>query len=577
MSEKEIWYNVNQSLVGKAIGELTFEQILQPVLNDDVWVLRLSSGITYSFKGKKTIWEHLRVAPESLMRENGPVTSAAQFFIDSQQETGMDDITLANFLEEMHNTLYSDLLILDKKKEVTVQKLADWNGEEIQSILNGHPKILLNKGRVGWNEKDILKYSPESQNKFQLHWLAVDKGLLTGEALSQELLNDSFEESEKSALIEKLSNSTSSPQNYAIIPVHPWQWSRFVAIQYRALIAENKIINLGIGGDYYLPQISLRTLSNVSRPQKLDIKLPLTILNTSCYRGLPATATVTGLEVSALLRKISKSDKILLNSETEILCERAGVALLHPDYRKIESAPYRYHEYLGALWRESAQSKISQGEKAVITAALMYQDSNKKTLIGEYIRRSGLSTEEWLSKYFEVIIIPLYHLQVEYGVGMVAHGQNIILKLRNFTPSGMMLKDFQGDLRLSQEMPEKGNKYFKDLEDKLTKLPSHYLIHDLVTGHFVTVLRFISGAMEESDNFPEEKFYQILSQIIQKYIKGKNISDQQNILNKIYPRVLLNKVRFSIGYSDSAQRPLPMVGSDLENPLFPKNQVIQYG
>jgi aerobactin synthase len=574
MSEKESWYKVNQSLVAKAIGELTFEQILQPALQQNSWSLKLSSGITYSFQGWKTTWEHLRVAPHSLMRGNEAVTSAAQFFIDTKKETGMDDIVLANFLEEMHNTLFSDLLILNKEKELTVQKIANWHGEEIQSILNGHPKILLNKGRIGWGEKDLTDYSPESQNTFQLQWLAIDKGLLIGTTLSQDLLDDSFVEIEKTLLLEKLRNSTSSSQDYAIIPIHPWQWNKFISIQYRALIAEKKIIHLGAGGDLYRPQISLRTLSNASRPEKLDIKLPLTILNTSCFRGLPAAGTVLGKEVSSILNQISKDDELLLSSGTEILCERGGVALLHPNYKMIEAAPYRYHEYLAALWRESAQSKLAQDEKAIITAVLMYQDSNRNTLIGEYIKRSGITTEEWLRRYFEVVIIPLYHLQLVYGVGMVAHGQNIILKLRNYLPNGMMLKDFQGDLRLSQKMPEKGARYFKSLEDRLTKLPPDYLIHDLVTGHFVTVLRFISGAMEESNSFPENKFYQILSEVVQNYLKDKNISDQQNILSKIIPRVLLNKVRFSIGYSDSAQRPLPMVGSELKNPLFSEKQVI---
>lgn len=574
MSEKENWYQVNKSLVGKAIGELTFEQILKPNLTHNLWNLKLSSGVTYSFQGWKTTWEHLRVAPETLLRENEPVTSAAQFFIDSRVETGMDDIVLANFLEEMHNTLFSDLVILNKEKKLTVQEIANWNGEEIQSILNGHPKILLNKGRIGWSEEDILNYSPESQNMFQLQWLAVDKGILNGENLSQSLLDDSFVLNEKNILLEKLSSQVSSSQEYSIIPVHPWQWNKFLSIQYRALIAEKKIIHLGEGGDFYRPQISLRTLSNASRPEKLDIKLPLTILNTSCYRGLPAEATVTGKEVSSVLKKIIQEDALFLNSGTEVLCEMGGVTLLHPEYQQIKEAPYRYHEYLGVLWRESAHAKLALGEKAIITAGLMYQDSHKSTLIGEYIKCSGLSTEEWLRRYFEVVVIPLYHLQLEYGVGMVAHGQNIILKLRNYAPCGMMLKDFQGDLRLSQEMPEKGAKYFKQLEERLTKLPPHYLIHDLITGHFVTVLRFVSGAMEESDKFKETKFYQILSEVVQKYMKGKNISNQQNILSKIIPRVLLNKVRFSIGYSDSAQRPLPMVGSELNNPLFSENQVI---
>jgi aerobactin synthase len=33
------------------------------------------------------------------------------------------------------------------------------------------------------------------------------------------------------------------------------------------------------------------------------------------------------------------------------------------------------------------------------------------------------------------------------------------------------------------------------------------------------------------------------------------------------PRVLVNKVRFKIGYADSHERPVPMVGDELLNPI----------
>lgn len=565
MMDQEFWIKVNQNLVAKSIGELTFEQVLNPVLKD-VWELTLASGVTYSFQGWRTVWEHLRVDSSSLKRNGEAVRSAAQFFIDSQNETGMDDIILGNFLEEMHNTLYSDICLHHTNREVKVHEMAQWDGELLQIVLEGHPKILLNKGRIGWGEKALEHYSPESGTNFQLHWLAVDNSLLLGKLPQTSILDESFSEEAKQALLSQIDT-----KKFSVIPVHPWQWDHYVSIQFAGLISEGKILYLGKGGDFYRPQISIRTLSNTTRPLKADIKLPLSILNTSCVRGLPAKSIATGPKVSEILSSICEEDELLKSSGTEVLKEMFGVALLHPEYAQVKEAPYRYHEYLGALWRESAQSKISEGEKAIITAALFHQDENKKSLIGEYIKLSGLSQEEWLKRYFRAVVIPLYHLQLEYGVGMVAHGQNIILKLKNFAPSGMILKDFQGDLRLSLEMPSKGKKLFEKIEGELTKLPPHYLIHDLITGHFITVLRFISGVMKESDEFEEKKFYGILSELLQEYAAGRTISDQQNLLAKTFPRVLLNKVRFAIGYSDSAARPLPMVGKDLMNPLSIKS------
>lgn len=570
MIDQKIWTRVNQELVAKAIGELTFEEIISPSEVGNLWKLSLSSGITYEFWAQRSIWEHLHVDPASLLRHGTEVTSAAQFFIDSQAETKMDDIVLGNFLEEMHNTLYSDMQLHQKRSLLKVEEMVHWDGEKLQTVQNGHPKILLNKGRIGWGQDSLSAYSPESGQPFQLHWIAVHHDLLDGVLPPKEILEESFIFEAQKSFLSRAKEKIEDLQTYSFLPVHPWQWDKFIVIQFAELINLKKIISLGIAGDHYSPQISLRTLSNVERPEKVDIKLPLTILNTSCIRGLPAKGISIGPKVSEILSRICQEDEFLNSSHTEILREKAGVAVPHPYYSQVKKAPYRYHEYLGAVWRESSRSKLEAGNKAIITASLFLKDKDNRSLIGEYIRLSGLSTSEWLQRYFKTIVLPLYHLQLEYGVGMVAHGQNIILTLRNFAPHGMILKDFQGDLRLSSTMPEKGKRYFGKYAEDLTVLPPHYLIHDLITGHFITVLRFISQVLKETENFSEDDFYQILSEEIQQYSKNKNIPVEQSLLNKTIPRVLLNKVRFSIGYADSDRRPLPLVGTELQNPLYPQ-------
>lgn len=560
MSNMKLWIRVNQDLIAKAIGELTFEQVLKPVQVGESWELILSSGIHYSFTGWMSTWEHLRINPTSIQRNGESAISSAQFFIDSQTETNMDDIVLGNFLEEMNNTLFSDIKLIEKRMKHQVDEVVHWDGEKIQTILNGHPKILLNKGRVGFSGQDFSEYTPESGKSFKLFWIAIKNNLLEGFLPTENHLRESFSGHHPFTI----------PENYGLLPVHPWQWNRFIAIQFAGAIASGEMIPLGHAGDDYRPQISLRTLSNVTQPQKLDIKLPLSVLNTSCIRGLPARSIATGPKVSKVLKKICEEDALLRKANTQILEEVAGVAYVHSDFAQVKEAPYRYHEYLGAVWRQSAQSKITTNEVAIITASLFHQDDKNQSLIGAYIKQSGLSKEQWLKRYFNAVVIPLYHLQLQYGVGMVAHGQNIILTLKDFAPTGMILKDFQGDLRLLKELPPKGKEYLAEIENDLTRLPANYLIHDLITGHFVTVLRFISEVMSESDDFSENEFYHILASELESYTKDKIINHEQNLLADSFQRVLLNKVRFAIGYADTAARPLPMVGEALNNPLAPK-------
>ncbi len=584
MSAHELWITVNRNLVAKALGELAYEQVLKPTLEENgagdgaLYRLDLQSGVSYRFCAWRSVWEHLLVRPDSVERIEGgrgeKVRSAGQFFVDARADLEMDEIVLGNFLEEMHATLYSDMRLLESTKDLSVEELVEWDGNRLQSVLNGHPKILLNKGRMGWSADDLLRYAPESQENFQLFWAALDASrtkIGAGEGVElRKLYLESLSEADLSRFESEISKYGRDPHDYVFIPVHPWQWDRYIAVQFAGEIATSEIIPLGVAGDFYSPQISLRTLSNISRPEKADIKLPLTILNTSAIRGIPSRYIGSAPSVSEAIARICKTDPVLKAAGTDVLKEKAGFAFEHPIFSQVKGAPYRYHEFLGAIWRESVVSKLAAGEKGIMTGSLFHQDFNKRSLIGAYICKSGLTAAEWLRRYFDVIVIPLYHLQIKYGLGLVAHGQNVMLRLKNYVPAGMWLKDFHGDLRLSSTETELQKKFLSSVCEHLDRLPPHYLIHDLLTGHFLTVLRFISETLQECDGFPEREFYRILAERVRDYheLHGGPVEESVSLLNEKVHRVLLNKVRFRIGYADSAERPLPMLGEDLKNPLW---------
>ncbi len=586
----QIWLTANQNLVAKSIGELSYEQILIPERLSQSssngiyssYTLQLASGVSYRFEAWLSIWDHLRVKPSSIKRlvakkEQQPreVLDAGQFFLDAQTELNMTDIVLANFLEEMHSTLYSDSKILEANQDLSAHQLSGWDGNAVQAVLNGHPKILLNKGRMGWGQAELAAFAPESGSAFQLFWLAARRSKTTWGKNSKLEFKDvylnSLSEDSLSQFERTLSEQSASLDDYVLIPTHPWQWERIISVQFSGEVALNNLIPLGIAGDHYKPQISIRTLSNVTRPEQCDLKLPISILNTSAVRGIPSRYIASAPDVAVAVASICDKDPLLARSNTRVLEEFAGVSYLHPSFSQLKGAPYRYQETLGAIWRKSVESQLSADDEiGVLAGSLSHQDPSGNSLIGAYIERSGLSPTNWLRCYFKAVVIPLYHLQVNYGLGLVAHGQNVILRLKNFVPHGMLLKDFQGDLRASDEI-DSSNRLAAQAAEHLDKLPPHYLIHDLVTGHFVTVLRFVSEVMRESDGLSENEFYQVLSECICEYLATTtrtNLDERLNLLGPKTKRVLLNKVRFKIGYADSAERPLPLLGTDLANPLY---------
>lgn len=576
MELRELNLKANQNLVAKAIGELYYEENILPTKENEVYSLSLASGIKYEFTGKETIWTSLVIDVDSVLRieneEKTKIKSAAQFFIDAQKELLLTDIVLANFLEELNNTIVRDIHLLEKRKDIKSSELLEMSEVQRESFLNGHPKALLNKGRIGWNLEENQLYSPEESKGFQLHWIAIKRDqssyTFSKSTNETEILNDSLEPKEKELLLESFDKNNLTEKDYLIIPVHPWQWNNIIRTQFIFEISNGEIIYLGEFGDTYRPQVSLRTLSNISRPAQLDIKLPLTILNTSAIRGLPKKYIKIGVTISDYLEEVVSKDSLLQEANLAIIKERAGASYISKHFSQIKDAPYRYHEYLGVTWRQSMETlnDESQNISSLMTGNLLFVDNSGNSLISALIKKSGTDTSNWLSLYFKNVVIPLYHLQVKYGISLVSHGQNIILRTKDHLPYGVAIKDFGGDLRISHEHISK----YQDVPDikNIGTMPAAHLIHDLFTGHMVTLLRFVSTILKNTEDFDEIHFYSLLANEVEEYNKINTPPKEINLLREKFERVIINTVRFQIGYGDSAERPVPKLGTDLVNPIF---------
>ncbi len=579
-NQSSLWYHANSRLLAKTLSELSWEQAIKPLeQNNGHFILPLKSGVTYQLHAWKSIWDQLLIDHASITRHDSHNKSdspleAGQFFIDAREELNLDHATLANFLEELANTLMADVRVLQNYRQMTASDLVELEDDKLQCFLDGHPKVTVSKGRIGWGLNDYQAYATEYLPDIQLEWLALSRShcqlSLASDIQEQDLLDAVLNGEEQDRLMAAFQHQNLHSSTFFLMPVHPWQWKHRLVNLFAAEIAAGHIVHLGRFGDLMLPQQSLRTLSNKKRPAQFNIKLPLSILNTSCYRGIPGRYIAAGPIISRWLAETATKDQTLSSRQVIILEEPAGAFYPNPQFEQIPNAPYRYHEMLGCIWRQSVHSKIAQTEKAILISTLFQKDGFGYPLICEYINRSGLTTEQWLQKLFDTVVIPLYHLLCKYGVGLVAHGQNITLVLHNNQPVKVALKDFQGDLRLiDQSFPELDtlNDYARLVT---TRLPAAHLIHDLQTGHFVTVLRFISAALAEK-GFAEQRFYQLLGETLQSYMNNHpELAERFQLFDLFTPeiaRICLNRVRFKIGYRDNSERPLPELGTPLKNPL----------
>ncbi|EPZ49385.1 siderophore biosynthesis protein, IucA/IucC family [Bacteriovorax sp. BAL6_X] len=573
MNTKE-FYVLHKNLIIKSIEELQFEELFDVEYCHDRFYFRITDDIYYSFQGRISVWGNLQIERDSFKKFSaGKVVdeyTLSDFFFEVKDICKMSDETLAQFIEEGNQTIYGDIIQANSLENIGIEEISKFNFKKIDQILSGHPKIIMNKGRIGWGSDELLLYAPESRNSYKLHWCAIKRDCLEwGMNLEQlkveDLYSDSLSEVEINFARSKVLEVSENFDDYFLIPIHPWQWSKYISVQFNHLIFQGSIISLGRLGNDYTPQVSIRTLSSNSGTSKYDVKVAISILNTSCVRGIPQKYIKKGYLLSEKIEKIIDSDSFLKN-KVDVLKEVAAVSCPLVEFNRIEGCSYRYKELLGCVWRESVENKISKNEIAIPTAALLFTKGHN-ALVAEYIKLSGLSVSEWIKEYFKVVVTPLYHLQVEHGLGLVAHGQNTILVLKEGRPQRLIIKDFHGDFRMASNSKHIG----ADFGVELDQLPAEYLIHDLITGHFITVLRYFSRVVEESLGFKEKDFYHLLGEVIENYQGDIEIVEKVNLLRNEFEKVLVNTVRFVAGYSETGERLKPILGSNIKNPLVRNN------
>ncbi|WP_234497486.1 IucA/IucC family protein [Vibrio maritimus] len=571
------WEVANQKLMAKAFSELDFEDLFEfdTLMQTKEGIENIEivlNGQRWSYQAKQSIWGMRNPISGSIKCNDKNNPTITQLLIDLQKTVSINDIDLSGLLEEIQQTLFSEINRLEILDKVTNQDIVYCSEIQRQKYLDAHPKVIANKGRLGWGEAELARYSPETSEGFQLRYIAIKKHLchfgFRSDLTPLDVLSKTMSEQDYSGLVTKIPQRDLN--EYLVLAVHPWQYQRFITIQFQEYLQNEDIIDLGLVGGSWIPQQSIRTLSTLDQSVPYDVKTALTILNTSCYRGIPGKYIQQGPEISKWLANIASRDPLLKKTGLHVQQELGGVYCPHPYQSKIEGA-YRYSEMLGCIWRERAEAVLSDNQRPLSMATLMQDDGQGNACINELIASSGLSHEQWLRAMFWHVVIPIYHLMCRYGVGLVAHGQNVTLVLEDNIPTGCIIKDFHGDLRLvDQPYPELAS-LEQSIQDNLTRLPPHYLVHDLLTGHFVTVLRFVSPWLE-SEGISEALFYGYLADEVKTYQTShpelKERFKQFNLLSESIDKICLNRVRFKIGYGDSSERPLPELGKPIPNPLL---------
>ncbi|MFI8006631.1 IucA/IucC family protein [Streptomyces sp. NPDC086010] len=586
------WERVAAALLAKMLGEFAYEEVVRPTPQEHAgrqrsgtYTLTLDDGGTLFFHARRGAYGSWRVAPATIREvkaggaEGTPFRDPLGFLARGRHLLGLDGATLAHLIRELTATLVADARI--DRTALRAAQLAELPYAELEGHQTGHPWLVANKGRLGFSAADAARFTPEARSATVLPWIAVSSHIAqyrgVGRLAAPDVLyGQELDPDVRDSFAAILRGRGLDPGDYLFLPVHPWQWDEWIVPLFAPDIAEGAVVPLHADDDLRLPQQSIRTFTNVGRPDRHTVKLPLSILNTLVWRGLPTERTLAAPAVTAWVQGLCEGDPFLRDTcRVVLLGEVASVTVEHPLYDRLPESPYQFKEILGAIWREPLQPRLAAGERARTLASLLLTDPDGRAFTAELVARSGLTPVAWLTRLFAALLPPLLHFLYRYGTVFSPHGENAIVVFdEHDVPVRLAIKDFVDDVNVSaRRLPELDTMPPHVREILLTEEPS-FLTQFIHSGLLVGVFRFLSPLCEEQLGVPEDEFWSLVrAEILRHHARFPELKERFEIFDMLTPtieRLCLNRNRLHLdGYRDRPQRPHAAVHGSVDNPLHP--------
>jgi siderophore synthetase component len=588
---RERWEQVNRKLLAKLLTELAFEDVIAPLwraLDDGrrAFELALGERLVLRYAGHRRPLGDWRVEAAtiaaSLDGADVALPDAADVVAIGAPAVGADPATAAGLVGEIAMTALGDVLGAARGRRAA--ELLDLGPLELECELRGHPWIVASKGRVGFGAGDLLAYAPEAGRAVRLGWLAADPAIADRRCIDglehPTVVREQVGEQAWALLHERAAAAGLDPGAATYLPVHPWQWEHRVLALYAGAIARGELVALGTLDDRYLPGQSIRTLADVDHPDRRHLKLALSILNTSVYRGLPRARTLAAPALTQWLTGVCAADPFLQEAGLVLLGEVASVSVAHTAFEAIAGVPYQHTELLGAIWREPVDAHLREGERAITMAALIHRDHAGVSFAELLVARSGLDVGTWVGRLHEVTLPPLLHVLYRFGATFSPHAQNCLVVLRDDVPVRLVVKDFVDDAMISSEALPELDAMPADVRAALGQgVEAMLLAQWIQCGLLVCVHRYLAEILEDRMGYGEGAFWRAAERAVAAY--HERFEDELGLRFALFDveapafvKLCLNRVRIlGRGYADGPERPAASASGWIENPLAPAPEV----
>ena len=552
------WQDAGRLLVAKALAELSYEELFVPVPDGPgAWRLELPDAPIYRFRARRGGFGTWRVDPAGVLRGDRPAVDPVRLVLDARAVLGLDGPTTAEVVRELTATHAAEARLLTDGRPAGT--LADLPYAELEQHLTGHPVLVLNKGRLGFDAADLDRYAPEARRTVTLCWYAAHRSVADYQGVpgldQQRLLAEELDPVTRERFAATLAGQVADPAAYVWLPVHPYQDDTVVRTLFAGHLADRRLVPLGKGPVHYRPVQSVRTLV---APGHRDVKTPLLMRNTLVWRGLGTRATAAAPDVSAWLATLPAGDPELRATGLGLLGEVASVVVAHDGYDEVDDAPYRYRELLGAVWREPVAAHVRPGERARSLAALLHVDPAGRAVLAELVGRSGLTPREWLRRLCDALLPGLLLCLTRHGVAFCPHGENtVVVYDTHDVPVRVLVKDFAEDVTL---LPGRVYPGLSERADRvLVRWPAREMAHSIISAVLAGHFRFLAGVAEDHLDLAEDTFWLVVRDCLLSWQADHpdlaGAFDDLGLLSPEVERIALNREHLTGGgFHDRADR-----------------------
>ena len=522
-------------LVAKALSEFAHERLIAPTqptgpdAGPDVWELRIddagatdADAVTYTFAARVLPLEHWVIDEASITRRRGGAElglDAQELVVELQEALGIPENLMSTYLEELASTLASSAFKLAEAWKGNRPDSTDLLNSDFQTteaaMTEGHPGFIANNGRIGFSLSDYRKWAPENGCTTRIEWVAASREhshLSLGAGLDESAHVDwALSAAERELFDSRIRSAGRNPEDFHLLPVHPWQADHRLAITFAADIARGDLLPLGAGLDEHQPQQSLRTFFNHSRADAPYVKVALAVQNMGFLRGLSPKYMRDTPAINDWIAELVGSDSTFGEAGFRVLRERTALGYTGDVYHRTqETNPHR--KMLAALWRENPLTVVAPGQKVITMAALLHRDHRGVAYVSELIRASNLTAEDWVRSYLRAYLQPLVHALLAHDLVFMPHGENLILILEDHVVTGAFMKD------IGEEVAVLGQRDLPDDVERIRALvPGEEKALSVFTDMFDGVLRHLGGILDSDSVLGAQKFWSLVAEVLDRY------------------------------------------------------------